>query len=76
MRHAKRNMPARFGMDSAGLRTRESALHYAAIYGRVDVVRRLLEVDGIDANAKDKRGYLSLPSFYFILRSYFILASF
>ena len=46
-----------FGMDSAGLRTRLSALHRAAENGHVDVVGRLLEVDGIDANAKSD-GYL------------------
>ena len=44
-------------MDSAGLRTRWSALHLAAGNGHVDVVRRLLEVDAIDVNAKDKWGY-------------------
>ena len=46
-----------FGMDSAGLRTRCSALHLAAENGHVDVVGRLLEVDAIDVNAKDKWGY-------------------
>ena len=44
-------------MDSAALCTRRSALHHAADNGHVDVVRRLLEVDAIDVNAKDDDGY-------------------
>ena len=66
MRHAKRNMPARFGMDSAALRTRRSALHHAAANGHVDVVRRLLEVDAIDVNAKAKYGYGRVVCFYLL----------
>ena len=55
-----------FGMDSAGLRTRLSALHRAAENGHVDVVRRLLEVDAIDVNAKDNWGYGRVVCFYLL----------
>ena len=57
-----------FGMDSAGLRTRQSALHLAAANGHVDVVRRLLEVDAIDVNAKGNGypGYGRVVCFYLL----------
>ena len=54
-----------FGMDSAALRTRWSALHHAADNGHVDVVGRLLEVDGIDVNAEDNDGYGCVGCFFF-----------
>ena len=47
-----------YGGDSAGaFRTRKTALHYAAYYGKVDVVKMLLAVEGIEVNAKDNDGY-------------------
>ena len=56
-----------FGMDSAALRTRRSALHHAARNGHVDVVRRLLEVDGIDVNARADFGYGRVVCFFLYL---------
>ena len=48
------------GMGDSGLgrcRTRATALHRAASNGRVDVVKALLAVEGIEVNAKDDGGY-------------------
>ena len=47
-----------YGGDSAGaFRTRETALHFAAIWGKVDIVKMLLAAKGIEVNAKIKTGY-------------------
>ena len=57
------------GMGDSGLgrrRTRNTALHHAARNGHVDVVRRLLEVDAIDVNAKDCYGYVRVVCFYLL----------